>query len=139
MIRSGEASDIVGLLGPLAPPQKSGEHPAELWVEFPALFENTQAFFFLGPCQRELIGVGSARKVFGVAGYNLEIAPEEAIASASALPLGFEEGRSATERLGNLPGWVRVHHDVLDNDAHSDAHGNRSAPKKVPYPRDFPK
>ena len=102
MIRSGEASDIVGLLGPLAPPQKSGEHPAELWVKFPALFENAQAFFFLGPRQRELIDVGSAGKVFGIAGYNLEIAPEEAIASAGALPLGFEEGRSATERLGNF-------------------------------------
>ncbi len=98
-------------------------------MKFQALFENAQAFFFLGPRQRELIDVGSAGKVFGIAGYNLEIAPEEAIASASALPLGFEEGRSATERLGNLPGRVRVHYYVLDNDAHPDARRNRSTPK----------
>ena len=71
----------------MAPPQEGGECPAELRVEFPALFEDAEALLLVCPLEGELVEFGSTGKVLGFAWYEFEVTPEEAIASAGALLL----------------------------------------------------
>ncbi len=138
MVRPMEAPHVVRLVGPLAPTQEGGEHATKLGTKFPALLQDVQALGLLRPLHGQLIKLWAPGEVLVLRWDDLEIAPEEAVASASTLPLGLDQRGATAQRLRHLPAWVNLHDDVLDDDAHPDAVRYSSSPKEVSYPGDFP-